>query len=139
MFMKICLMVMLMGFSGCRCDGDGTEVHSIEIISVNNISESRGSFFLGSGFIGGVEYFFMFHENGHGGISRIKIPVIGTNIIEKEVKKGLLKWVEHKRHSINCSDNDFLQNKFGCHLTRVRKQFTLIVPKNTVIKRFKID
>ncbi len=102
--------------------------HLYYIESLGNDKYTEGSFMLGSGSIETIDYYF-FYVNTINGYKRLKTPVCDTYIIETDNKRP-----EYIQVYNTWDDEDMFLKVFLDDVTyRI-----LYVPKNTIIKDFKV-
>lgn len=108
------------------------EYHYLYIKSLRNISSTEGEFFLGSGSIESVEYYYFFYQSTIG-LKRSKIPVNNISIIETDERPPEI--VKRKQ----CYSQDTFI-KWRCREIDSRREdaYIMYVPKNTIIKEFKV-
>jgi len=104
------------------------EKHDWYIESLGNDKYLSGSFFLGSGTINEIDYYY-FYVNTTNGYSRLKRPISETYIIETDNRKPELTIVyDHY-------DNT---DKFWTVAEDTKLYYKLYVPKGTIIRDFRV-
>jgi len=104
------------------------EVNETYIESLSVGSESKGDFFLGSGSIEGVSYYYYYTRNSIG-YSRQKVKSNDTYIVETDKRRPSLVTV-----NVEYKDED----KFFKVIFEKSSYKVLYVPKGTIVKEFKI-
>lgn len=118
----------LLIFSICFCLPKEYVQREVEIYSLFNSSQISGNFFLGSGSIDNEEYYFCFEKDENGVFRRLKLKVEECGIIESdETPKYVYKSV------ISKFDNLFCLGELW------KKDDKLIVPKNTIIRKYVVN
>lgn len=110
--------------------GTYTEQESISIVSLKQNDRTEGSFFLGSGSIEGVEYYLYFRNLGDSRYKRGKVKASETIIEEGFQENPKLSWTR-----VRGKTNWFIRVE---HVDR-QEDYTLHVPKGTIIKQFKLE
>lgn len=121
----VVLGLLLIFTSGCS---QTTFKTRYEVVSAFAKSEVSGSFFLGCGRIGTEEYYFGFVKTKEG-LRRFKAPTRLTVIIETSKYKPHILFIER---AIN-NPHKYLRGQVWW-----ADKIYLYVPKNTIIRRFKI-
>lgn len=124
-----CLLVFMIGSSFL------IETHRTDnkqnIYSLRNSDSISGSFFLGSGAIGGTEYYYTFVENGRGGYYREKYPAYNCHIFQ-DTDSGAYKFWQTVYYRYP---------RWLTFWSPTFKKSTMIdlhVPKNTIIERYEL-
>lgn len=135
-----CPVVIILGGSialvlvSVLSDGFGQESgrtdHSIPLYSIKVDNEIRGSFFLGTGSVDGVRYYYGYVENGRGGFILHKFEASETSIFEKDAIPSVEWQTVHYK-------TPWWISPFNLTSYKETKR-DLIVPKNTIIKEFKL-
>lgn len=102
------------------------EHHYMYVYSLKNQNDTEGSFFLGSGNIDQIEYYYYFYR-GKYGYDRGKLPINNVSIVETDTRKPELTQV----YNIYDTTNLLLW------APNPTEQYILYVPKNTIIRQFK--
>ena len=102
------------------------------IVSLRNNSEMSGSFFLGTGTIGETQYYYYYKDLGDGKYKHDKVAVWRTTIQETDTVSPCFEMYEDrftKDYSWLIPEAFALNRPWKC---------TLVVPKGTIIKEFKL-
>jgi len=110
------------------------DIYYQNIISMRNNSKTEGSFFLGSGSINQVEYYFYFYKTKDGGIKRDKVSTRYATIHETNDKSPRVEWTMVTKAwpwwlKIYKSMSDI--ERLG--------DFRVYVPEGTIIERFELN
>jgi len=106
-----------------------TPEEKCQIYSLGNNHSIKGSFGLFSGTIDKVEYYFFFIKNNKG-FQRKEVPVKKTYLIETDSIQPQLMKMNRKYQD---------ENKFWKIIDDYRvNHFKIYVPKNTIIRKFKV-
>lgn len=106
------------------------------IVSLTSNVVTEGHFFLGCGSIDGEEYYFFYVERSDGGYVRDKIEVEDVVLYETNEISPRLEWTV-----IVPKETDRTKFFIGENLHRIcqdKKDYKLIVPKNTIIQKFEL-
>lgn len=125
-------LLIVVGVAGNIDDNPEIEVITHELISIRNDSKTSGSFFLGSGYIDDVEYYFAFQKRDDGGLVRIQIPASRMPIYEDDEKTPSYQYSKY-RHSCPW----WLGWGTWESLNR-QKDAKVYVPVGTVIQKFEL-
>jgi hypothetical protein len=106
------ILILVLGVSGC----EAKMLDQWDIYSIERETSLSGSFFLGTGSIDSVEYFFTWQDRGDGGMILVKIRRTEAVIFESDEKPHLERWRE--------------ENGYGV--------YRFYVPKGTVLREFKL-
>jgi len=111
----------------------GEKKHYYDIVSLRNDSAISGSFFLGCGNIRGSEYYYCFKKKDDGSFRRVNISTSDSSIFENDKVSPRVEWTEYTykkkwwyRSGLNYFDR--------CATTN--SEYTIIVPRGTVIQKF---
>ena len=122
------LIPLGIALSSSRVIYKSTEI--IEICSINRENLTEGSFFLGSGSINSVAYFFYYVKEGSDTYHLSKTMAEETKIIENNnLVSGIYKDKMLKTYPVwsGLGGNEYTEN------------IRIIVPKGTIIKEFKLN
>ncbi len=100
------------------------------IVSLMSNQEISGNFFLGCGTIKEIEYYFYYAKTGHNSYKRRKISVSDTTIIETDEISPRLAWTD---------TNNKVPRWIGPDLVGTQGNYRLYVPKNTIVKQFRLE
>lgn len=106
-----------------------------DIVSLNINSTVSGDFFLGSGSIDEVEYYFYYKKCADGGYLKEQIPVVETKIYETNDISPRLQWTEVR--SLENKYTSFFIGASGYYFVD-QEDFKFFVPEGTIIKEFSV-
>ena len=106
-----------------------TEEHDWYIHSLGNDKYTEGDFFIGSGSIEEVDYYF-FYVNTIKGMARIKRPVNDCYIIETDNRRPEIVGIKY----IHDDKDKFFKVWFEDVVT----EYKIYVPKGTIVKDFRV-
>ena len=102
----------------------------MEIFSIKNVDSVSGRFFLGSGYIGGSEFYYTFIKDSRGGYNRWSVNSNFATLFMSDVKPKVSWQVVHRAWpKWFCPwSPDFTQNT----------SYDIIVPVGTIIEKYEI-
>lgn len=137
-FLSLCLLliwgVLMMAIVSLPSyiDFERTEVkvEDTEIVALKDNTNAEGSFFLGTGSVSGVDYYY-YMEDGIKGLSVSKVPVESSHI--KEVEDG-----EHKLETYKLEMKSAFAEWFYDAITEDRHEYIFHVPEGSIEREFKV-
>ena len=146
-----CILTMLVSFlislvicgitTSCISEKEYNKVYrETSIVSLNIKSSVEGSFFLGCGYVEGVEYYFAFKRVRNGGYKRVKFSAgINTTIYERnDERPRVIEYRNYREPVAWIGGESFdISGWSTANHTRYRK-YDIIVPVGTIVGRFEL-
>lgn len=123
------LLFLLVGVVDMKLsETEEIEEHMYYISSIKSNVDTEGRFFLGSGSIESVEYYYAFRKTTRG-FKRVKVPASRSYIVETDSRRP-----EVVKHVNKCVDCTVIKNA-----KEPLSFYTVYVPKGTIIRKFSLN
>ena len=130
-FVTLVIALLPTLFISLAADYELVYAYEVEIVSLDTLSETEGSFVLGTGYIGSSQHYFYYKKTALDTYKRGQVSVYDAEIRESDEDTPCIEVYSHQL----AGNWRYFCFRGGNHGAK----YTLVVPRGTIIREFKVN